>query len=409
MGKKRLWRKIYNMKKIFLTLLIGLGVLFVTQTAMAADDNISCTDSGCTPSTITHFFSSSEVWYPGKTLTKTIQITNTSGSSQKIGADTSGETTTGGLDQVLNLVITRSDSTIAWSGLLSAFYTNGETELLSSLGNGSSDTFAFALTMDSDAGNAYQNTSTQFDLTLGFISPLTGKTSSLSTSCTNSDFDAIMELKYDGVLQSGINVKFTYKGEVKEAVTGSNGKAQVGYTHTGDDTVNAEPENGYPSKSVTINASSCTTPTSTPIPPTLTPTPEGFVPSITPAPTAVLGASTSSSKSSQEGVQGATTKKCDFIWWQILLGEGLLAALYFFRFAKNMSKKTPIAVGALMAALSLILFRLLNKCLTYSYLLFPNTESVFGRYFILADVLMVITIMLLWMRSLQKTNLSHPE
>lgn len=405
------------MKRVFLTVLIGLAVLFLTQTALAADDNISCTESGCTPSTITHFFSSSEVWYPGKTITKTIQITNTSGSGQKIGADTYNESTTGGLDQEINLVITRLDSSVAWSGLLSAFYANGETELLSNLGSGSSEIFAFTATMDTTAGNEFQNTSTQFDLTLGFISPLTGKTSSLSTSCTNSSFDAIMELKYDGVLQSGINVKFTYKGEVLEAVTGSNGKAQVGYSHTGDDTVKAEPESGYPSKSVTINASSCAESSSSSsssvgilgaaaqfFAPFTGGQVGGVATEITPTPSG--GASSSSSSAGQ--VKGASTT-CNLIWWQILLGEGLLAALYYFRFVKDMTQKAPKLAGALIAASSFVIFRLLNKCLTYSYLLFPKTESVFGRYFVLIDLLTVITIMLLRIRYLQQQSHQQPQ
>ncbi|OGK62350.1 hypothetical protein A2334_03015 [Candidatus Roizmanbacteria bacterium RIFOXYB2_FULL_38_10] len=402
------------MKKIFLILLMTFGLLIVTQSAFAADENVTCTSSDCTPSIITNFFPSSEVWYPGKTMTKTVQITNASGTSQKVGADSSNEVTNGNLDHVMHLTITRSDSSQAWSGLLSSFYANGETELLTSLGNGSSETFAFTVSMDLDAGNEYQNTSTKFDLSIGFLDQPIGKTSSLYTSCTNSNFDAIMELKDNGVVQSGVKVKFTYKGSVQEVNTGSDGKAVAGYSYSTDDEVKAEPDNGYPSQTVTIRYADCQqqSSASSSSAQSSSSAPSGGVlglfttffggPAVpagevagettitsTPAPTL----SPPETREQIGEVKGIET--CNCLWWQILLVEGILASLYYFLVAKNINNRKHNLMGLAGVIATFLVFRLINKCFTYSFFVFANTSSFFCRYFIVLDLMIIVSITLI--------------
>lgn len=423
------------MKKIFPILLAFLITFGITNTVLAADYSIDCTyGSGCSPSSISAFFPSSYIWYPGKTVCRTISVKNSSSTSQKLGVLARETQTTGNLDQVITMSIKRGgcSGSLLWGNSQHSFYENGETGLVSEYVAGANDTFAFVATMDPDAGNEYQNKTTQFDLQIGFIgqaptssptpTPALGKSSSLATSCTNSNFDAIMELKNNGVVQAGVKIKFTYKGSVKEATTESSGKATVGYTHTGDDEVKAEPENGYPSQTITIRESSCShSPTSTPGPSggesilglsrsIFTPTSTGQVAGETTEITSTPAPSPSESPQVKGAVEGATTKACNCTWWQILLGELVASALYFFLIAKNIKQKKHTVAGVLGVALTFGVFRWLNKCLTFNYLIFANTPSLICRYFIIADILVMTLIM--WFKKYRQekteTTVFHP-
>lgn len=173
-------RKLKLMKHllVLLTLLIFLGT--ISSRVFAADLDIVCDATSCSPSTVSSFFPA-ETWYPGKTMVKTLKIANKSSSNQPFGVDVINIITTGTIDQIMSLSIKQvSLDTVVWSGTLSEFYNAGEL-ILAYLPAESSDDFSFTVTLDSSSTN--QNQSTSFDLLLGFISPtITPPTTPTSTS-----------------------------------------------------------------------------------------------------------------------------------------------------------------------------------------------------------------------------------
>jgi len=186
MERNQSWKIIYKMKKITIVILFLIVLLFVVSEVKAADYSLTCTyGSGCSPS-LYAFFPASEVWYPGKILTKMVQFTNNSSVNRKIGVQATHTSTSGNIDRVVDLVITKSDSTILFSNSLNAFYTSGEIALLDSLPAHSSETFSFRATMYTTSGNEYQNKTTQFDLIIGFISSPTGQGGQVAGAWTSS-------------------------------------------------------------------------------------------------------------------------------------------------------------------------------------------------------------------------------
>lgn len=62
-----------------------------------------------------------------------------------------------------------------------------------------------------------------------------------------------MDLTENGAARSGVKVTFTYNGSTKEATTDNSGRAQVGFSASGDQSVKAEPQDGYPTQFVFVN------------------------------------------------------------------------------------------------------------------------------------------------------------
>lgn len=157
------------MKKILFLLLLTIGFFFTSHPAFAADSNVTCTSSNCSPSTFPGFFSASEVWYPGKVLTKTIQFTNTASTTQTIDNHAANMLSIGDANvaNVIDFTVRRvSTNTIVWFGTLQSFYSAG-TVTLGDITSGSSDTYEYTGEMRVTAGNEYQDTYTKFDLVFG--------------------------------------------------------------------------------------------------------------------------------------------------------------------------------------------------------------------------------------------------
>ncbi|MFH0772759.1 MAG: fibronectin type III domain-containing protein [bacterium] len=414
------------MKKIIVTVLLCVGVFFITQSTFAANYDVTCGASGCVPSSITGFFPASEVWYPGKTNTHTIQITNNSGSTQIVGASAFNIVPSAGdLDQAMHLTITRSDSSVAWTNSLYAFYQNGETTLLSSLANNVSETFTFTALMYQTAGNEYQNKQTVFDMYIGFIAQAPSPTPTPSTSCSASKPASpggfsLQTLNNTDIKLTWNSVSDPYTGYkvswgTNENADSGGGSQSLGKTTqltiSGLDLANKF----YFFKVQAINdcnasdwtggqtAGNGPQPTSTSPSSTITPTPsggEGFAvvlgaatENATPTPTSIIAQTPNGQ--GQPVVLGATAQKCNCIWWQILLGELMVSALYFFLVAKDIKQRKHTVIGLGGIVLTFVLFRLLNKCLTFTYFIFANTPSLFCKYFIVADALILISLLLL--------------
>ncbi|MEK7127379.1 MAG: fibronectin type III domain-containing protein [Patescibacteria group bacterium] len=175
------------MKKIILLLFLTANCYLLTAPVYAADLDVDCRGSGvCDPVNPGSIFLSSEVWYPGKTVSRTIKLLNSSGGSQKIITQAQNSTASGNLSRVFTFSIIRnSDSTVIWSGGLNSFYNKGEIEL-ATLGNGVNDTFTYTAAMDAVAGNDYQGKQSSFDLLIGFAGIPAGSSAPSAPSCNDT-------------------------------------------------------------------------------------------------------------------------------------------------------------------------------------------------------------------------------
>jgi hypothetical protein len=103
---------------------------------------------------------------PGNEITRTIGVSNNSGSSQNIIVEATNALDTGGLGDKLNLVIKEGDI-IRYNDTLGKFLRAGEVSL-SPLSNISNTTYSFGVTFDTGADDNLQNKTLGFDLCVGF-------------------------------------------------------------------------------------------------------------------------------------------------------------------------------------------------------------------------------------------------
>lgn len=142
-------------------------VFGVSGVVLAADLDVSCSDTDCSPASATSIFPNDD-WFPGRTVSRTIKVTNTGSGSLSISTRGQNAISNGDLDNVMNLTITRlSDSVVVWGGTLNNFYSTNNIGL-TNLGFGQNDNFVYTVSMESGSGNEYQNKKTSFDLVLGF-------------------------------------------------------------------------------------------------------------------------------------------------------------------------------------------------------------------------------------------------
>ncbi|PIY72310.1 hypothetical protein COY87_01620 [Candidatus Roizmanbacteria bacterium CG_4_10_14_0_8_um_filter_33_9] len=83
------------------------------------------------------------------------------------------------------------------------------------------------------------------------------KTSTLSISCTNSNFDAIMELKIGNKVQKNVKVNFKYNNINKSVLSNNEGKAIAGFVLDKETDLSAIPEAGFDSKQIFVSQKSC--------------------------------------------------------------------------------------------------------------------------------------------------------
>lgn len=156
------------MKKLLFSLfLVFLSFFVITQSVIAADLNLTCDALNCTPDTNPALFSDTEIWYPGKTLSKTVNLLNISGDSIIVSISSENTSATGDLDTVINLLITRTATGVSvFDDTVDNFY--GTVVGLPTLINGTNEDYVFTASMDPDSGNEYQDKNTKFDLLFNF-------------------------------------------------------------------------------------------------------------------------------------------------------------------------------------------------------------------------------------------------
>jgi hypothetical protein len=162
-------------KKVFIFLFL---LLFLPSVAMAADFNVDCSGSGCSSSGVSPLFSSSEVWYPGKVLTKTFSLSNSSGETREMALKGHRTSASSLLEEVFNLSLV-CWSKVLWSGSLESFYSLEKVDI-GTFNPGGLAECSIRASMDPSANNDYQELSSVFDLDLGFWGEPSGKKDSES-------------------------------------------------------------------------------------------------------------------------------------------------------------------------------------------------------------------------------------
>ena len=158
------------MKKILLLLLFFPFVLSFPTLALAADLNINCPASptACSKSGLDPLFSNSldGFWYPGKSITKTLNLKNSGPETREMAIRGTITSTINILENVMHISIV-GGTTVIWAGSVTDFY--GQDKIgMGTFAPGADLDYDFTVLMSSGAGDEYQNKETVFDLTLGF-------------------------------------------------------------------------------------------------------------------------------------------------------------------------------------------------------------------------------------------------
>lgn len=113
-------------------------------------------------------FPSTEIWFPGKALTKSVVVTNLSGTENHSVGLRIDITDDSVLSDVLSLVVRYGMATLWGPGSLRDLAEEGEV-FLSTLGPGGSVSYDLTVSLSSQAGNDYQDKKTVLDFIFGFI------------------------------------------------------------------------------------------------------------------------------------------------------------------------------------------------------------------------------------------------
>lgn len=401
-----------NMKKIILKIfLAALFFLTTSQSIMAADLNYSCTASDCTPTTSGALFPSSEIWYPGKTLSKTVNFSNISGDPIEIIISNENTSTTGDLDKVINLTITRSlTGIVLFDDTVSNFY--GSSISLPTLTDSINEDYVFEAIMDPESGNEFQNKSTKFDLlfnfTVGFPpAPLVaGGGGTVAGASTGASAPVCNDQKPGSapVLQSavaGVNSVILNWSEANSPVTyylvtygvspsnNTYGNPNVGGSGTTSYTVSGL--SGGTTYCFLVRAGNgcmpgdfsnqiCATPGGV----FIAGPAAGFQPG-------VLGEATESAKLKEATKSGSVkgisaNEQCPYcIWWQILLGELIVLIIYYYILVKDKLTRKTYFIGFLIPVITYIVFYLLNRSCAKSFWVITS-NYFFCKYFIAFDL-----------------------
>jgi hypothetical protein len=173
-------------KMLIVSVLILFSIFIFHGPLLAADLDISCDTGGCSPTVAPGFFSSSEVWYPGKSATRIVKVTNSSGFIRETKSRAQNTSSTGNIDSVMDMLVSNNKSgNIIWQGTLNSYYSLGNI-LLGDIPDGGEGEYSFKVTMQSGAGNQYQGKATSFDMVLSFNQSPNNPTSTPSPTLPSS-------------------------------------------------------------------------------------------------------------------------------------------------------------------------------------------------------------------------------
>lgn len=176
--------------RVFIILLRLIVISPIAQT-QAQEVQIDCSEEkGCTASSLLTLFSSSELWYPGKVLKKTIRIKNADLKdllkiylkAQNVKHDSSECNLAKKLKLLILQINTARPNLIIWEGTLFDFYQKADEIFMSDASSETIKDFELMVTMNNASGNECQDKSTSFDLLLNFTEQKRGEVLGKTTS-----------------------------------------------------------------------------------------------------------------------------------------------------------------------------------------------------------------------------------
>lgn len=163
--------KLLNKFKFLLAALLFFSFIFLFPVlALAADLNIDCSASptACGKSGLDPLFSSGldGFWYPGKSITKTLNLKNSGPETREMAVKGTKTSTANILENAMYISII-GGTTAIWSGSVADFY-NQDKIVMGTFAPGANPDYNFTVSMSFAADDNYQSKETVFDLTLGF-------------------------------------------------------------------------------------------------------------------------------------------------------------------------------------------------------------------------------------------------
>jgi hypothetical protein len=326
------------MKKLLTILLAAITLLIISpKPALAANLNIECvgSPSGCSQTGNNPLFSEAQdgLWYPGRELTKTINLKNSSSDTRQMALKATQTSISDDLKQVMSVSLLDSANIVIWSGTMSDFYNQGGI-VMGTFNSGENKDYYFTATMDSAANNDYQGLETKFDLTLGFWGDVVS-----SPSNPSGHGDGLSDGRSDG-LSDGRSSTPSLLANVLGVATSifQGGQKEVLGTQTQE----------------------------------------------------ITGKTNSLSKQSQiKEVLGEQANSCtNCLWWQIILGEVIILLFYYWLiFSKKIQSftKRKFLWALLIPVITYLIFLALNRgCLTNYFIIL--SKNIFCQWFWLIDL-----------------------
>lgn len=157
------------MIKIHKILLIILFSFLLTSPVLAADLNVSCGGGSCSKNGLDPLFSSSDgFWYPGRILTKILNLKNSGSGVYEMALKGTRVGSAGTLEDKMELsIVSAGAGQVIWSGPLAVFY-GLEKVLMGTFGSGADLDYNLTVSMDGSSDNTYQTLTSSFDLGTGF-------------------------------------------------------------------------------------------------------------------------------------------------------------------------------------------------------------------------------------------------
>jgi len=164
--------KFFKLNSCFLLVALFSIFLFplLGNEVWAVDLDIDCSGTGtCSKTGVADpLFSTVNdgYWYPGKTLTKVVNLKNSSLETREMTIKGTRTSTVNILENVMHISIV-GGTTVIWGGSVADFYNKDRVDM-GIFNSGASLDYDFTVSMAIDANDDYQNQETVFDLTLGF-------------------------------------------------------------------------------------------------------------------------------------------------------------------------------------------------------------------------------------------------
>jgi len=370
------------MKKIILFLIIFLSFIFFPANPAFA---ITKTTANMTVTYDDPMFDSSVVWYPGLSVNREIEVTNTSNTNRRFLFQGENLTDVGNLFENLEIAVSQNGIDLyggtSATGKKTVAQMVADNEIyLSDVGAQSVNKYIFNVKMPGSLGNDFQNTKTVFDIKVGFEGQ-SGTTLGTSTQSNGSSNPPVCLDTAPGSAPVLISAVAGFNSVILSWTPAENpvsyyliafGNSSGSYAY-GNPNVGPQGTTSYTINGISggqtlyfvVRAGNGCAPgpfsneiSVIPLGEEIEAAPAGFFPG-------VLGEATETAKLTQKpksksSIKGASTSQCSCYALPILLGELIVLGLYL-KLQKNRNLKT-FSVSILIPLLALYFYNRFQIC-----------------------------------------------